>query len=101
MAQTDALAGVALPVGVPVAAEEYVFQPEAQDRQAVEFPKEGELVILYGSREMILPCVLKKSGVCRTRLGNFDHADIMKTRVGHKVRRSRSSQHQIRPQAQF
>ncbi|CDJ35461.1 tRNA (adenine-N(1)-)-methyltransferase catalytic subunit, putative [Eimeria mitis] len=34
---------------------------------------------------MIVSCLLKRAGVCRTRLGNFDHEDIMKTRIGHKV----------------
>ncbi|CDI86324.1 tRNA (adenine-N(1)-)-methyltransferase catalytic subunit, putative [Eimeria praecox] len=85
MAQPGVVTNAACAIGVPAAAEGSVFQPEAEEHPAVEFPKEGELVILYGSREMILSCVLKKGGICRTRLGNFDHEDIMKTRIGHKV----------------
>ena len=54
-------------------------------QQALDYPKEGEMVILYGSRDNILPCILMPSGVCRTRLGNFTHADILKTPIGHKV----------------
>ncbi|CDJ64352.1 tRNA (adenine-N(1)-)-methyltransferase catalytic subunit, putative [Eimeria necatrix] len=54
------------------------------------FPIEGDLVLLYGSRDIIVPCVLKKGGVCRTRLGNFEHADIMRTPIGRKVQDRRS-----------
>ncbi|CDJ45670.1 tRNA (adenine-N(1)-)-methyltransferase catalytic subunit, putative [Eimeria brunetti] len=84
MAQADTAAGVAPGAGIPTGAEEYSRQQNTQMQEEMDFPKEGELVILYGSREMILSCVLTKAGVCRTRLGNFDHEDIMKTRIGHK-----------------
>ena len=80
--------GLAPPFGVFVEAEESAFQLSAHLQQTEEFPKEGELVILYGSREMIISCVLKRAGILRTRLGNFSHEDIMKTRIGHKVRLS-------------
>lgn len=43
------------------------------------------MVILYGSRDNIISCILKPKGVCRTRFGNFAHENIMKTPIGHKV----------------
>ncbi|KAL8427388.1 hypothetical protein Efla_006419 [Eimeria flavescens] len=51
----------------------------------VALPQVGDLVILYGSRETLFLCRLTSRGVCRTRLGDFAHADILKTPFGHKV----------------
>ncbi|XP_026191181.1 tRNA (adenine(58)-N(1))-methyltransferase catalytic subunit TRMT61A [Cyclospora cayetanensis] len=85
MGEADAVKGI-LPSsgcsGADIVA--YKIQKQHHD-QAADYPKEGDMVILYGSRDNIFSCVLKQGGVCQTRFGNFAHGDISKTPIGHKV----------------
>ncbi|KAL8269621.1 hypothetical protein Esti_006441 [Eimeria stiedai] len=92
MAATEQARGAPLLEGLPSAASTSAEPLEASRGPAVSekqaslcYPAEGEMVILYASRDCIFSCILEPQGVCRTRFGSFLHADIIKTPIGHKV----------------